>query len=98
MDVDFWLNGICFRWDARKAASNLRRHSVAFESACEVFFDPFARFVHSEIVRNEVRETIMGLAIDWRLLVVVYKEREQSFRIISAREATRQEKKAYEDQ
>jgi len=43
MDAEFWLNGICFKWDRKKATSNLRDHHIAFESACEVFF----RSLHS---------------------------------------------------
>jgi len=45
MDVHFTYAGQRFRWDAQKATSNLAKHGVRFEQACEVFFDPFVRFV-----------------------------------------------------
>jgi hypothetical protein len=36
------LGGVTFEWDARKAATNLQKHGVAFEDASSVFFDPLA--------------------------------------------------------
>jgi len=41
MDVKYALHGINFEWDSKKAAANLRKHTISFEFACEVFFDPF---------------------------------------------------------
>jgi len=52
MDVEYWLNGICFQWDRRKATANLRKHGVGFETACEVFSDPFVRWIDSEVVEG----------------------------------------------
>ena len=68
MDVDYWLNGICFQWDRRKAARNLRDHGVAFETACQVFFDPFIRWHDSEVVGGEERERVIGMTTAWQLL------------------------------
>jgi uncharacterized DUF497 family protein len=97
MDVEYWLNGICFQWDQRKAARNLREHGVAFETACEVFFDPFIRWHDSEVVDGEERDRVVGMTIDWRLLIVVHAEGRDVVRLISARSATSEERRKYED-
>lgn len=98
MDVEYWLNGICFAWDRRKAAANLRKHGVGFKTACEVFFDPFVSFVDSEVVDSEDRERVIGMTAGWELVVVVYVDRGDSIRLISARSATRKERQTYENQ
>ena len=97
MDVEYWLNGICFQWDHRKAARTLRDHRVAFETACEPFFDPFVRWLDAEVVDGEERERVIGMAADWQLLIVVYLERKAAIRLISARPATSEERRTYED-
>jgi uncharacterized DUF497 family protein len=98
MDVEYRLHGICFRWDPRKAATNLRKHGVSFETACEIFFDPFVCWVESELVRGEEREKIIGMTTGWQFLVVVYVDWEDGIRVISARRASREERRSYEDQ
>ena len=98
MDVEYWLNGICFKWDRGKAAANLRKHRVGFKTACEAFFDPFVCFVDSEMVGGEERERVIGMTAGWELLVVVYVDRGDFIRLISARSPTRKEKQEYEDQ
>ena len=95
-DVVHKWNDVCFVWNREKAESNLRKHGVYFEAACEVFFDPFIRLLHSQTIGGEERESAIGMTEDWTLLVVVYALREQSIRIISARPATPQERKTYE--
>ena len=49
------------------------------------------------MVDDEKRERMIGMTSDRRLLLLVYLEREDAFRLISARRATREEKRAYED-
>ena len=98
MDVAYRLNGIWFRWDIRKAAANLRKHGVRFRAAAEVFFDPFVCFVDSDGIGSEEREKVIGITAGWELLVVVYVNRGDSIRLISARYATRKERQVYEDQ
>jgi uncharacterized DUF497 family protein len=98
MDVEYWFSGIRFEWDRRKASANLRKHSVGFETGCEVFFDPFIYWMDSEVVDGEERETVIGMTGGWELLVVVYVEQRDSIRLISAHPATRQERRTYEDQ
>lgn len=96
MDVTYRLHGQVFEWDAAKAASNLRKHNVAFEEACEVFFDPFIR-IQDASDNGEAREAAVGLSEDWSLLFVVHLLRDrETIRIISARPATASERRDYE--
>ena len=98
MDVNYTLHGIEFEWDDDKASTNLRKHQVSFETACEVFHDPFIEMVDEEEVEGELREAAVGMTVDWRLLYVVYVFREDVVRIISARTVTAGERKLYEEQ
>ena len=95
-DVVHERNGIRFTWDREKGESNLRKHRVALEVACEIFSDPLIRLHRSEMLGGEERETAMGLTESWRLLVVVYTFRKEAIRIISARPATWGERNTYE--
>ena len=72
---------------------------IAFETACEVFFDPFLRMMDSENLNEQIREAIIGLTMDWNLLYVVYRMcKGDIFRIISARSVTKHERRSYEEQ
>ncbi|HEX7581342.1 MAG TPA: BrnT family toxin [Thermoanaerobaculia bacterium] len=97
MDVLYALRGVTFTWDVSKAAANLRKHRVSFESAAEAFFDPFLHARAPRVVDGEVRQAMFGLTPSWQLLYVAFALREDSVRIISARPATRLERKRYED-
>ncbi len=87
-----------FEWDEQKAASNQKKHGVTFEEAATVFADPLAAIfddeVHSE---EEQREIIIGHSASDRLLLVCFTERAGAVRIISARRATKRERKDYEE-
>ena len=96
MDVVYRLQGIEFEWDANKAQSNREKHDVKFEEAAEVFFDPFYQTGDASS-NNEKREFIIGYSSYYRLLLVVFIERGQRNRIISARPTTRAERKLYEN-
>ena len=52
MDAQYELRGQTFEWDLEKAAANLLKHRVAFETACEVFFDPFLVLVVPATMRS----------------------------------------------
>lgn len=97
MPVRYTLQGIHFEWDARKASSNRCKHRVDFEVACQVFFDPFLKIASAGEQSGERREAIVGFTMKWQLLFVVFVEREEVFRLISARRATRLERTLYED-
>jgi uncharacterized DUF497 family protein len=98
MDIAYRLSGIDFVWDREKAKANLRKHDIAFETACEVFFDPFICLIGTDVVRGEERETVIGMTSNWRLLNVIYVFRSETVRLISARTVTIGERKTYEEQ
>ena len=87
-----------FEWDPEKAAANLDRHGVSFKEASTVFGDPLGRIVddprHSV---GERRFVLMGRSDQQRLLAVMFTERREVVRLISARRATRRERKDYEE-
>ena len=97
MDETYTLQGIVFVWDVEKAAENQRLHKVSFETACETFFDPFLQVVDAS--RNfEERDGLIGMDQTGHLLFVVHIEQEgDRIRIISARKATAEERKLYEN-
>ena len=87
-----------FEWDRQKAASNARKPGVTFEEATTALRDPLsatARDPDHSVV--ESRFVTLGVSSDGRLLVVSHTEREDSIRIISARLATKGERKIYEE-
>ena len=88
-----------FEWDPKKAAINLRRHKVSFKEAATVFSDPLSFVVvdpdHSI---EENRFLIIGQSHRRRLLIVSHAEQDDRIRIISARELTRTEREAYEEE
>jgi uncharacterized DUF497 family protein len=87
---------LSFEWDPRKAAANRRKHGVSFEQAMPVFGDPLARiFDDPDHSASELRELIVGTRR--RLLVVSFVQRGDRIRIFSARRATRQERRDYEE-
>ena len=96
MDVTYQLQGVLFEWDENKAESNLQKHGVTFEEAAEAFFDPFYRTGDASVDDNEERDFIIGYTFSQHLLLAVYTERGDRTRIISARPATRAERKVYE--
>ena len=88
-----------FEWDPTKADGNIRKHGISFDEAVTVFKDPLALIfddeTHSE---QEHREIIIGMSALRRMILVCFVERlEDIVRIISARPATRQEIKDYEE-
>jgi uncharacterized protein len=92
------MKEIEFVWDEDKNLSNQKKHRISFEEAKSVFYDENARLIadpdHSG---NEDRFILLGLSFSLRLLVVVhvYREDDEMIRIISARKATNNESKIY---
>jgi hypothetical protein len=98
MDTLFVYAGQRFCWNTEKALANLSKHGIGFEQACEVFADRFFRLVDATD-DEEAREAVLGMTVDLTLLFVVHvaRERGRVIRIISARKATRAERRFYED-
>jgi uncharacterized protein len=87
-----------FEWDDDKAATNAAKHGVTFEEARGVFVDPFA--IELEDDREEYGEDrfiLIGMTAA-RVLVVVYTQRDERNRIISARKALANERRFYHEQ
>jgi len=87
-----------FAWDPKKAAANLRKHGVAFEEATTVFRDALSvsGFDPDHSV-GERRFITFGVSNIGRLVVVSHNDEGSTIRIISARLATRRERKIYEE-
>jgi len=86
-----------YEWDRRKETSNIRKHGISFHEASTVFLDIFSMTFfdpdHSDV---EDRFITLGNTTTGLLLFVAHTDRGDSNRIISAREATRNERNAYE--
>jgi uncharacterized DUF497 family protein len=91
--------GMQFEWDERKAAKNRLKHGVSFEEASTAFGDPLSITIedplHSE---DENRLVLIGKSEWFNTLVVVHLEKKDTIRIISARKASKKERKVYEEQ
>ena len=91
---------IKFEWSDIKASKNIEKHGVSFEEASSVFYDDFAvQFYdsnHSEL--EEDRFLILGVSNKSRILMVCHCEKQSGevLRIISARKATKNERKFYQ--
>jgi hypothetical protein len=90
-----------FEWDEAKNRANQRKHRVSFETAREVFDDPLHVSKPDRIVEGEQRWVTIGNIADLALLVVAHtysdEEGEEVVRIISARKASRRERREYEN-
>ncbi|MEH2216370.1 MAG: BrnT family toxin [Nostoc sp.] len=87
-----------FEWNPDKAALNLEKHGISFLEAATVFNDPLSvTFPDPDHSIGESRYIIIGVSRFGQLLVVAHTDRGEKVRIISARKATRQEKKFYEE-
>ena len=89
---------LAFEWDPEKAAGNAQKHGVRFEEAATAFADPLSVTIsdpdHSV---GEARYILIGRSLVARMLVVVHLERGARVRLISARLATRRERRVYDE-
>jgi uncharacterized DUF497 family protein len=83
-------------FDPKKAVANLRKHGVSFAEAEPVFYDPLALTREDSDASSEARFVTTGADALGRILTVCWTERGQAVRLISARLATQDERKAYE--
>lgn len=87
-----------FEWDQNKAKKNLRNHNVDFDEAQTVFTDDYSVVIPApDHSREEERWIIIGISRKNRLLLVVFTQRMNVIRLISARKATPRERKKYEE-
>ena len=88
---------LVFEWDPKKAASNLARRRTSFNEAAEAFYDPLSATVEDTTSTGGMRFILIGQTPKRKILLVVYIERGERIRIISARDATKQEVRIYEE-
>jgi uncharacterized protein len=85
------------QWDPEKAQANLRKHRVSFMEGASIFDDPLAITIDDPAHSiGESRFLTIGYSARNRLIVVVYTDRDDEVRIISARQATPKERNIYE--
>jgi hypothetical protein len=88
-----------FEWDPKKAAKNFRKHRISFNEAATVLGDSLGTTVRDpDHSLAEDRYITVGVSNRGRLVMVAHTERGERIRIISARELTRAERKAYEEE
>lgn len=89
-----------FEWSPSKAAANLKKHGISFDEATQVFLDPKAIFEQDREVDDEARWQVIGCIGDSLMLMIAHTVREEPdadvYRIISARQADRKERRRYE--
>jgi hypothetical protein len=81
----------------KKAKNNLGKHGVSFQEASTAFKDTLSLTIDDPLHSNdEKRLVLIGMSYNNRILVIVHTERGDNIRIISARKATKKERKYYE--
>ena len=97
MDVNFELGDLKFVWDAEKAEKNWRKHKVRFKVAAHVFLDE-NRLDNYDEIHSDDEERIKIIGRVEKVLAVIYTERGERNRIISARYADKDEQEEYYEQ
>ncbi len=89
---------LLFEWDTNKAKKNIKTHDVSFDEASTAFSDGLSLTIYDPLHSDEEdRLVLIGNSSRNRLLVIVHTERGDKIRIISARKATKKERKQYEE-
>jgi uncharacterized DUF497 family protein len=90
-----------FEWDETKNRANRAKHGVTFEQAARVFHDPFHLTRHDRVENGEVRWQTIGRIGDVTIVIVAHAIRTdldvEIYRLISARRATKRERRSYEE-
>jgi len=87
-----------FIWEPQKAIINLKKHGVSFAEASTAFEDVLSLNIDDPLhSSDEERMVLIGMSFKNRLIIVVHTERGDNIRIISARKATKKERKYYEN-
>jgi len=86
-----------FEWDPAKARSNLTKHGISFSDVETAFYDQYAISMSDPGASAEERFILVGMDALGAIVVVAYTYRDNLIRIISARRATKSERKSYEE-
>ena len=90
--------GLKFEWDDKKANINRRKHGITFEEATTAFADELSITIDDPLhSHDEERLILIGMSKQLKILVVIHVERGDVIRLVSARKATKQEQKFYEE-
>lgn len=90
--------GMVFEWDKDKETLSFANHGVYFSEAVSVFFDPYNILEEDYREYGETRYIMVGMSNKFRLLKVIWTDRDPNTRIISAWQATAKDKKDYDNQ
>lgn len=99
--IECWCDGFKFTWDEQKAQDNIKKHGISFEVACWALINPVYVAEEQEEDDGEQRVAIISFPRSSdcsSLLCVVYTEREDSQRIVTARKAVSVERERYEEE
>ncbi len=89
---------LLFEWDPKKAKENVETHGVSFDEASTAFHDTLSLAIYDPLhSEQEDRFVLIGSSHRNRLLVIVYTERGDNIRLISARKASKKERDQYEE-
>ena len=93
------MSDLRFEWDKVKAKAGLKKHGVSFTEAKTVWDDDLAiEAPDKRHSKDEARFVVIGLSERFRLLTVIYTERDEAIRIISARQSNRTETAGYAEE
>jgi uncharacterized DUF497 family protein len=88
-----------FEWDPEKAEQNLKKHGISFDEASTTFEDPLANvYLDPDHSESECRYVMVGMSSSGKTIVISFVERDDRVRIMSARVATRKERRTYEEE
>lgn len=85
-----------FEWDEAKNRSNIHKHGISFEQAIQIFDGPVVSWADDRRDYGEARTISVGMMMTIAILTVVHTDRRGAMRIISARTASRAERRLYE--
>ncbi len=86
-----------FEWDEEKNTVNKEKHGISFETAAFVFDDPYYIEMY-DIDHSDTEDRFIAIGMVGKVLFVVFTERKETIRLISARYATEAERRLYYDQ
>lgn len=94
MDIFFELGELKFVWDSEKAEKNRKKHGISFQTAARVFLDN-CRFDEFDELHSDFEDRFKTIGRVGKILTVIYTERGELNRIISARQANKDEEADY---
>ena len=90
-------SNVCYEWDPIKAETNLQKHGVDFADAVLALEDGLCLMIDEQSYGSEIRHVAMGSDPLGRVLAIVFTYRGEKIRVISARVATKRERRFYEE-